>query len=67
MARQGKDLLNTTIKRYTIGAYRASVDAHTKPVSRVVKLTFTRHFGNQQVKGAAGRRTDIEDAKRRRK
>lgn len=59
------DLLNSNRSRFTASSYQVRSVTSYKPESRIVKLSFTWRFGNQQVKAAAGRRTGIDEAKRR--
>lgn len=59
------DLFNSNRSRYTTRSYQVGSIVYHKPESRIVKLTFTWRFGNQQLKAAAGRKTGIDEAKRR--
>ncbi len=59
------DVFNTEKRNYSILSYDVAAVLRNNPETRFVKLVFNYRFGNQQVKTARARRTNIDEVKQR--
>ncbi|BAV04232.1 Outer membrane receptor proteins, mostly Fe transport [Filimonas lacunae] len=59
------DIFNTYKQRLTANSYGVNAYTRTLPETRFVTLSLTWRLGNQQVKAATSRRTNIEEVKSR--